>query len=118
MDSRGVSPEEFLRMALALPEVELNDSREQWTGVKVRGKGFCYLSEAEAAAHVKTTREEQQAMIAENPEVFGPSWSGGRFGWVAVRLAGADPQELAELVTEAWRLTAPRRLVASFEARP
>jgi hypothetical protein len=35
----------------------------------------------------------------------------GGFGWVVVRLAGLERDELAELTFEAWRLTAPAALV-------
>ena len=32
-----------------------------------------------------------------------------------MRIRTVDPDELRELVTEAWRLTAPKRLVAAFD---
>jgi hypothetical protein len=35
---------------------------------------------------------------------------------VSIRLATVDPTELGELVAEAWRQTAPRRLVAAYHA--
>lgn len=35
--------------------------------------------------------------------------------WVAVDLAQVDPDELRELVTEAWLVTAPRRLTRELE---
>ena len=35
----------------------------------------------------------------------------GGWGWVVVHLDGLDRDELAELVFEAWRLTAPDDLV-------
>ena len=35
----------------------------------------------------------------------------GGFGWVVVHLEGVERDELAELVFEAWRLTAPADLV-------
>ncbi|MFJ2029649.1 MmcQ/YjbR family DNA-binding protein [Streptosporangium sp. NPDC087985] len=115
MTNYGVSPEEFLRIASALPEVELHQHSEEWVGIRVRGKGFGYLSEAKGTAQIKATMQEQEAMVAENPEVYAPSWGGGRFAWVEVRLAKVDPAELTELITEAWCLTAPRALVTSYE---
>lgn len=39
----------------------------------------------------------------------------GRHGWVEVRLDGVDPEEMQELVTEAWCSTAPMRAVAEFD---
>jgi hypothetical protein len=37
---------------------------------------------------------------------------------VLVRLAAVDRDELAELLTDAWRTRAPRRLAASLETGP
>ena len=33
-----------------------------------------------------------------------------------VRLEKVDPQELAELIEEAWRIKAPKRVVKAWEA--
>ncbi|MFB4312737.1 MmcQ/YjbR family DNA-binding protein [Actinomadura sp. 21ATH] len=109
--------ETFLETVLALPEVEQREGwSEEMSGFRVRGKGFAYLNEAEATAMLKATREEQAALTAEDPDVFTVSWTSGRFGWVAVRLDRVDAEELAELVTDAWRLSAPKRLAASYLA--
>ena len=35
---------------------------------------------------------------------------------MSIQLATVDPGELGELVVEAWRQTAPRRLVATYDA--
>jgi hypothetical protein len=109
-----MSVEAFLKIVLGLPEVTQRDTHPTLTGFRVRDKGFCYLDEAEETIMLKATREEQAALVAEDPEVFSPSWAGGRFAWVEIRLARVDPEELAELVTEAWRLSAPKRLAKSL----
>ncbi len=107
--------EEFLRIVRALPEAELGAPGNH-VGVKVRGKGFAYLQEDTGVALVKATIEEREALVGQEPEVFARSYTAGRFGWVEVRLDRVRPDELAELVTEAWCLTAPRRLVEEYEA--
>jgi hypothetical protein len=33
-----------------------------------------------------------------------------------VRLDAVDPDELAELIEEAWRLRAPKRVIAAYDA--
>ncbi|GAA5059582.1 hypothetical protein HNP84_005074 [Thermocatellispora tengchongensis] len=111
---RGVTPDEFLRLALALPEAEAYPGYSEYTGLRVRGKGFGYLKEDSGTALLKATLEEQAAMTAESPEVFTPSYTSGRFGWVEVRLAMVDPDELRELITESWLLSAPARLAKAF----
>ncbi|GGP98957.1 hypothetical protein BKA00_005747 [Actinomadura coerulea] len=109
-------PEEFLRTVLALPEVTEREAFSDLTGFRVRGKGFCYLNESEGFVLLKATREEQAALIAEDPGTFAPSWASGRFAWVEIKLATVEPEELRELVTEAWRLSAPKRLAAALPA--
>jgi hypothetical protein len=102
------------KLMLGLPGVE---EREGWAGqpaFKVRNKGFVYLSADETSVMLKALREEQEAMVAEDPEVYTPSWTSGRFAWLEVDLAGADEDELTELLIEAWRLTAPKYLIAQL----
>ncbi|NDU71783.1 MmcQ/YjbR family DNA-binding protein [Actinomadura sp. DSM 109109] len=108
--------EGFLQMVLGLPEVTEREAFSGLTGFRVRDKGFCYLNEGEGFVLLKATRDEQAALIADDPGTFSPSWASGRFAWVKVRLATVDPGELAELVTEAWRLSAPKRLAATLGA--
>ncbi|KAB8181119.1 MULTISPECIES: MmcQ/YjbR family DNA-binding protein [Microbispora] len=112
----GVSVEEFLAMLDRLPEVSKGEGGD-WVSVKVRGKGFGYLWERTETVGLKATIEEQIALVAERPEVFEPQFTAGRFGWVVVHLAKIDADELFELVTEAWCLTAPKSLVEAHESR-
>lgn len=93
------------------------EEHEGWAGqpvFKVRNKSFVYMSEDQTRLHVKALREEQEALVAENPEVYSPSWDGGRFAWLLIDLQAADEEELQELITEAWRLTAPKYLAAQL----
>ncbi|MBB4705196.1 hypothetical protein BJ982_006740 [Sphaerisporangium siamense] len=107
--------EEFLGMLDRLPEVRQGDGGE-WVSLKVRGKGFGYLWERTETVGLKATIEEQMALVAERPEVFEVQFTAGRFGWVVVHLDKIEPDELFELVTEAWCLTAPRPMVEAHEA--
>ncbi len=111
----GVSVDEFLDMVRQLPETKQGDGGE-WVSLKVRGKGFGYLWEKTETVGLKSTIEEQLALVAERPEVFEIQFTAGRFGWVVVHLAKIDADELFELVTEAWCLTAPKQLVDAHEA--
>lgn len=111
----GVSVDEFLEMLGKLPEVQQNDAGS-WIALKVRGKGFGYLWEKTETVGLKSTIEEQIALVAERPEVFEVQFTAGQFGWVVVHLAKIDSDELFELVTEAWCLTAPKQLVDAHEA--
>ncbi|MFL6056260.1 MAG: MmcQ/YjbR family DNA-binding protein, partial [Actinoallomurus sp.] len=108
------SAAEFHRFALALPEAE---ERETWghPTFRVRDKIFAMLSDDGASASVKATKDEQKALLAEDPKIFSFPAYVGRHGWVGVDLTRIDADHLRELITEAWRLTAPKRLVRTYE---
>ncbi len=59
----------------------------------------------------------QEALVAARPEqFFRPPYVGGR-GWLGVRLdVPVDWDEIAEIVTDAYREVAPRKLVALLDA--
>jgi hypothetical protein len=102
------------RMALALPEAV---ERETWGAptFRVRGKIFVMFAEGEREAWVKSTHDEQRALTQMDPGTFFVPPYVGPSGWVGVRFGTVDRDEMRELLTEAWRLTAPKRLVDAFE---
>ncbi|GHE78124.1 hypothetical protein GCM10017786_04670 [Amycolatopsis deserti] len=108
----GVGGAEFHRMVDALAEVERGKGSE-YTSFSVRGKRFGYYWPRTETVGLKQTLIEQQALVAERPEVFEEQFTAGGFGWVVVHLAGIEADELAELVYEAWRLSAPEELIAA-----
>ena len=87
-------------------------NRDRYTRLEVGGHTFGYLWEPTQTTGLKQTLAEQQALVAERPDVFEVQFTAGGFGWVVVHLHGIERDELAELVFEAWRLTAPATLVA------
>lgn len=59
----------------------------------------------------------QEILVASAPErFFRPPYVGHR-GWLGVRLdvEGVDWDQIADLVTDAWRTVAPKRLLASLD---
>ena len=65
---------------------------------------------------VKASKADQAELIAAAPETYGIAEYVGRYGWVRVTLAGADPDELRRVVEDAWRSTAPKRLVRAYDS--
>ena len=112
-----VSADELRQVMRSLPEAE---ERETWghPTFRVRDKMFATMSDDGRQATVKATKEEQAALVAAAPETFGIPAYVGRHGWVSIQLATVDPTELRELVVEAWRQTAPRRLVTAYDSGP
>ncbi|WP_409179939.1 MmcQ/YjbR family DNA-binding protein [Amycolatopsis sp. VS8301801F10] len=102
---------DFERIIRKLREVERGSGRD-YTSFSVRGKRFGYHWPRTDTVGLKQTIAEQQALVAERPDVFEEQFTSGGFGWVVVRLSGVEADELAELVYEAWRLSAPEDLAA------
>ncbi len=80
---------------------------------EVGTRTFGYLWEPTRTVGLKQTIAEQQALVAERPDVFEVQFTAYGFGWVVVHLDGLERDELAELTFEAWRLTAPPELVVT-----
>ncbi|MFD4468295.1 MmcQ/YjbR family DNA-binding protein [Rhodococcus sp. NPDC058505] len=110
----SVTLDGFIAMLDTLPETEQVDAGN-WTALKVCGKGYGYIWEKTRTVGLKATLDEQIALVAERPEVFEIQFTAGQFGWIVVHLEGIESDELLELVTEAWCLTAPKRLVDAHE---
>jgi hypothetical protein len=84
-----------------------------YTKLEVEGRTFGYLWEPTCTIGLRQTIAEQQALVGERPEVFEVQFTAYGYGWVVVHLDGVDRDELAELVFEAWRLSAPVQLLDS-----
>lgn len=106
----GCAISDFLELVHQLSEVERSDHDRYWR-LDVRRRVFGYLWEPTRTVGLKQTIAEQIALVAERPDVFEVQFTMGGFGWVVVHLEGVERDELAELVFEAWRLTAPTELV-------
>jgi hypothetical protein len=112
----AVSSDGFLQLVGQLEEVERLD-RGRYAQFLVASHGFGYLWPATQTVGLKQPLSEQIALVAERPEVFEVQFTAGSFGWVVVHLARIERDELAELVFEAWRLTAPAELVGQRGGR-
>ena len=102
------------RLALELPEAEERETLETAT-FRIRNKIFVMFSDHERELWIKSTSDEQRALTSMDPDTFFVPPYVGPNGWIGVRIRTIDAGELRELVTEAWRLTAPKRLVQAFD---
>jgi hypothetical protein len=84
---------------------------QHYTKLEVGGRTFGYLWEPTVTMGLRQTIAEQLALVGERPEVFEVQFTAYGYGWVVVHLDGVERDELAELVFEAWRLTAPAELL-------
>lgn len=60
-------------------------------------------------------KEERDWLIGGSPDKFMlPSKADLRYNWVLARLDALEPQEMRELVVDAWRMVVPKRLAAAY----
>lgn len=112
--------ERLRRICLALPEAEEKPfGGHTAPAFRVRGKLFVMTSEDGTTMNCKGAPGVQQALIASDPDRFFVPRYTGKNGWIGVRLdVEQNWDEIAELVEESWRRTAPKRVVAQLEASP
>jgi hypothetical protein len=111
----------------ALPGTELDHAVDNpaWRvngNVLVRRNPRLRVPDEEALRHehgepiaIRVDRGEREALLQEDPETYfvTPHWETSPS--VLVWLARADPEQLRELIVEAWLARAPKRLVRSLE---
>jgi hypothetical protein len=109
-----VTADEAREIALSLPGAEPN-AHFDTSDFRVRNKIFCTLPDDDRMT-IRMTPEDQSVLMAENPGTFSaPDNRWGQQGWTYVRLSGIDATELRELVTDAWRRLAPKKLAAELD---
>ncbi len=78
---------------------------------------YVALSRDERVMGCGFPKEERDAMIAAEPDKFSmPSVGDQRYHWIHVDLSAIDIDELTELVTDAWRMCAPKTVVREYDA--
>lgn len=107
--------EDVVAIGRRLPEVEESTSYGT-PALKVRGKFMGRLrTNPDALALRVIDLQEQEALVKGRPDVFflTPHYEGHPY--VLVRLEEIDRALLAELIEDAWRTQAPKRLVAAYD---
>ena len=105
--------DQFRRLCLAMPETE---ERETWgeATFRVRDRIFAMGSSEGGFVSVKASLDDQAGLLEMDPRTFSVSAYTGRFGWVRVRLRGVGAELAQQLVANAWRRSAPRRLLSQY----
>ncbi len=108
-----VTVAQWRKLALAMPETEEKSHFEQ-PDFRVRNKIFAGLSRDGTQGTLKLGSEVQHMLLEARPDAFTPAagaW--GRSGWTHVELARVQLGEVRELMLEAWRSIAPKRLLTA-----
>jgi hypothetical protein len=101
-------------LARALPKAEEGTSYGT-PAFKVGGKLFVRLHQDGESLVVKIDPGERAIWMKAEPETFYITDHYLNYPWILVRMASVDPDDLRDLLEEAWRLTAPKRLVSEFD---
>jgi hypothetical protein len=102
------------QIALALPEAEEGISYGT-PAFRVRGKLFVRLHESGDTLVVKIDDRERAMRMQADPKAFFITDHYQAYPWVLVRLAAVRKNDLRDLLTDAWRLSASKKLVAAFD---
>lgn len=124
------SQDDVRRIAMALPETSEGQDRFAFSvksGSKEKGIAWVWLERLEPkkarvpnpsviGVRVANSAEKEALLASDDRKFFTePHYNG--FPAVLVRLAEIEADELAELITEAWRIQAPKALVKEFDRR-
>ncbi len=100
-------------MAVTLPRTSEHLIREY---VKFRVGKIVYVSVSpdETTMGFGFPKEERDALIAAEPGKFAlPRLSDQRFHWVHARMEALEPDEMRELVIDAWQMCVPKKVAAA-----
>jgi hypothetical protein len=98
-------------LALELPKVDEGTSYGT-PAFKVAGKLLARLHQDGESLVVKIDPDERTMRMKVDPETFYITDHYLNYPWILVRIASVDPDDLRDLLEDAWRLTAPKRLVS------
>ena len=107
-DVRGV--------ALSLPRTEEHLIRDH---VKFRVGKIVYASVSpdETTLGFGFPKDQRDALVAGEPGKFAlPRLSDQRFHWAHARMAALGPEEMRELIIDAWRMVVPKKVIAAYLA--
>jgi hypothetical protein len=117
--------ERIKKICLALPEAEAEQAGplREHTAFRIRGKPFAHYvvnehNDGRIALCCKAAPGAQGALVASDPARYYLPKYMAHHGWVCVDLdaGNVDWREIANLVTESYRLIAPKRLSAMVTA--
>jgi len=112
-----VTAAEVRKVAMSLPRTSEHLIRDY---IKFRVGKIVYVSISpdESTMGFGFPKEERAALIAAEPGKFAmPRLSDQRFHWVHARMAALGPEEMRELVTDAWRMVVPKKIAAAHLGR-
>jgi hypothetical protein len=114
--SRKINFDTVRQLALALPGVE--EGLSSGTPVlRVRGKLIAHLQQDEESLLIKIDYFKRDILLNAEPETFYVTDFYRCYPMMFIRLSNIDRKTLGDLLEQAWRLTAPKRLVEAYDGK-
>ena len=112
--SKGLSWNDLVALAGDLPGIEQSTSYGT-PAIKVKGVLLVRLREDRETIALRAPFVVRDHLMKSAPRVFFLEEHYRNYPWVLVRLSAARAPQIRELVEDAWRASAPKRLVAQFD---
>ncbi len=103
-------------IALALPKVDEGTSYGT-PAFRVSGKLFVRLHDDRESLVVRIDSDERSMRMKAEPETYYITDHYRDYPWILVRLASVNVDDLRDLLEDAWRLCASKRLVATYDTQ-
>jgi len=110
--------DEIRQIALSFPEVEEHDVFGGPT-FKIRKRFLACIAKIDKdTLCIKVPNKlEREYLLSAKPEIYYMADHYANFECWLVRMPVADPDELRELLEDAWLTYAPKRLAAAYQAK-
>jgi hypothetical protein len=109
-----VTEDDVRRVALSLPHTSEKPSYGT-PGFRVKDKLFARIrEEGDVLALFVADEGEKQGLIDSEPDKFFTTSHYDGYPMILVRFEAVDVQELTELLTDSWRLRAPKRVLTEL----
>ena len=95
------------KIAKTLPETTEGPQYDK-SSFRVGGKAFLIGGDDETFSIIT---DERETLLQSSPDVYESIPHHVGRNWVVVRLAHISEAELREIMTDAWRIRAPKRLI-------
>ena len=110
----AVTFEQVRLAAHVFPGVE--DSTSYGTpALKVRGKLLARVHQSGECFVLRANLLDREILMQSDPNVFFITDHYRDYPWILVRFSAVEPGALPDLIERAWRLVAPKTLVAKFD---
>ena len=108
---------DFQRVSDLARELPGAEQGESWGTPSFKVGKTMFLRDHEDAGLIvlKVSRAEREALVSERPETFIVTPHYENYAYMLVRTADLERDELRELITDAWRMAAPKRAVKKFD---